>query len=182
MLPLKSLFWWVGRKWFACFWQQGLVLCPLRPPTPELILKVSFRMDLLKCRHASIHDACVQSFLLPLPTSLLDYMNNSLSSFMLFPPPRIPFSLWGTWETHFIFQTSVYILCLLCSLLFSVVITCSFLLPLHFCMPDCCTRYTVLWLCCLHISVFSWTTFLGARYYRFSSIGVALACCLLRSS
>ena len=50
---------------------------PPRPPTPELILKVSFRMDLLKRRHVNIHDACVQSFLLPLPTSLLDYKNNS---------------------------------------------------------------------------------------------------------
>ena len=117
---------------------------PPRAPTPELIHKVSFRVDLVKCKHTSIHDACVQSFLLPLPTSLLGLYEQFTVLNMLFPPPRIPFSLWGIWETHFIFQNSIYILCLLCSLLFSVVITCSFLLPLHCCMPDCCTRYTVL--------------------------------------
>ena len=65
--------------------------------------QVSFRMDLIKCRHASIHDSCVQSFLLPLPTSLLGLYEQFTVLNYAFPSSKSSFLPMGHLENplHF---------------------------------------------------------------------------------
>lgn len=125
----------------------------------EWVLTVSIKVVLQKCRgacqlsHCSVA-SCWHGFMMHILRNhyschsplhfpgLCEYLTILDYAFPLFLPPRSPFSLLCTWKNPLHFQNSIYTLFLLWSP-FSVMITLSFLLPLHFCMPGDCIGYTV---------------------------------------